>query len=406
MVRFIYRYGYGKRASGRLRCILYGAVFVGCVDEFTPKTIEFESALVIEAALTDQLAPQTIRLSRTFPFEEAGPLAESGAVVRVLDDLSGEHRFVETDPGTYVSVDNFAAEVGRTYRLSVRTSDGREYFSSGEALSGPTGMDALYAERLTDDLGREGMGIFVDTYDATASSRQYRYRYEETYKVVAPDYNRSDIIPDPAGGCDVELVSRRESDGKTCYATAASNTIILTDTNGFAEDRVERFLVRFIPRDNYMISHRYSILVRQFVQSDAGYSYYATLRDFSGSGSLFSQTQPGFLGGNVFPADGGEERVLGYFGVSAVSERRLFFGYDDFFPGEDLPPYVDPCTETAFQLTLLGGGCNLLTLIEANLVRYKRDSDLGPDRPYFTVPRVCGDCTVLGSKEVPEFWIE
>ncbi|MEH6679256.1 MAG: DUF4249 domain-containing protein [Sediminicola sp.] len=399
-------YGYVPQVFGRLVRFLFVALFIGCVEEFTPRTLEFGSALVIEATLTDQLGPQTIFLSRTYPFEEEGPEAESGAQVTVVDEGSVEHSFGETEPGTYVSVGDFAAEVGHTYRLSVRTSDGREYSSSAEALSGTGGMDALYAERLTDDQGREGIGIFVDAYDATASSRQYRYRYEETYKVVAPDYNRTDLIADPDGGCEPLKAPRRESDGETCYASAGSNSIILTNTNGLAEDRVERFMVRFIPMDNYIISYRYSILVRQYVQSDAAYGYYETLRDFSGSESLFSETQPGFLSGNVFSTANGEERVLGYFGVSAASGRRLFLNYDDFFPGEPLPPYVDPCDEIAFQLELIGGGCNLLTLIEADLVRYKRDSDLGPSRPYFTVPRVCGDCTVLGSKETPEFWIE
>ncbi len=379
-----------------------------CVDEFTPKTLEFGSALVIEATLTDQLGAQTIFISRTYPFEEDGPLAESGAEVRVIEDRSGVHNFVETEPGTYVSVGDFAAEMGRAYQLSVRTTDGREYTSTEEVLSGSVGMDGLYAERVMDDQGREGIGIFVDAYDATASSRRYRYRYEETYKIVAPNYNSRDLIGDPMGGCNVLLGPRKESDGQICYATAASTSIILTTTNGLEEDRVERFPVRFLPRDNYIISHRYSILVRQLVQSDAAYSYYATLRDFSGSESLFSQTQPGFLSGNVFSALNGEERVLGYFGVATISERRLFFDFDDFFPGEELPPYADPCQEFAIPLTNAIGACLLRASVESDLVRYERENELpsGNEGPYFTVPRICGDCTVLGSKEVPEFWVD
>ena len=58
-------------------------------------------------------------------------------------------------------------------------------------------------------------------------------------------------------------------------------------------------MVRFINRNNYIISHRYSILVRQFVQSNEAFTFYETLNDLSRNESLFSETQPGFLAGNV-----------------------------------------------------------------------------------------------------------
>ena len=100
--------------------------------------------------------------------------------------------------------------------------------------------------------------------------------------------------------------------------------------------------------------------------------------------------------------------VLGYFEVASVSERRIFFNYDDFFPGEDLPPYADPCTRVTPPLQDRETDCVLRPLIEAGTFLYLEEN-FEPSLtagPFVVVPRVCGDCTVLGTNELPEFWIE
>jgi hypothetical protein len=269
-------------------------------------------------------------------------------------------------------------------------------------------VEEVYAERTSID-GTEGMAIRVNTTSPSGNARNYRYQYEETYKIIAPDWTPKDLIGDPEGGCNV-LVVMRENEERVCYATDNSNSIILTDTNSFPDDRVNNFVVRFIPRDNYIITHRYSILVRQFVQSAEAYTFFETLSRFSGTESLFSETQPGFLAANITSLENPDENVLGYFDVASVTERRIFFDFKDFFPDEPLPTYADPCIYTAPVLVNMGGGCVLRRIVESNLVRYVGDNTPGPfspgDGPYLVTPRVCGDCTALGSTEIPEFWTE
>ena len=53
---------------------------IGCIEEIDFETETFESALVIEATITNELGDQEIVLSRTFRFEEDGPVPESGAM--------------------------------------------------------------------------------------------------------------------------------------------------------------------------------------------------------------------------------------------------------------------------------------------------------------------------------------
>lgn len=389
---------------------LVAAVSVGitCTEPFEPQTVTFESALVIDATITNEMKQHELFLSRTYRFEQEGPNAERNANVKIVDGAGNEFAFQETSPGTYVSEVAFSAVAGTDYQLMVTAGNGRSYTSEISKLPAFTQIDDLYAERLVNDDGVEGMAIKVDSYDATGNSKNYRYEYQETFKIIAPEWTTQDLIGDPAGGCDV-LVVPREGEEQVCYATVDSNSLILTDTNGFTEDRVSGFVIRFINRDNYILSHRYSILVRQFVQSNQAYTFFKTLDEFSGSESLFSESQPGFLSGNVFSEEDPNEKVLGYFDVASVTEQRLFFDYEDFFPGEALPPYIEPCVRNAPPLTAgIPPRCVLRAQVESNLVRYVdlNDSPAQTEGPYVVVPRVCGDCTEIGQVAVPPFWVE
>ena len=377
---------------------------MACVEPFEPETVVFESALVVEATITDEIKTQEVFLSRTFAFEEDGPDAESNAQVTVIDDQGNNFRFTEISPGFYQSDTEFAASTGRSYELQITTGDGRNYSSSSASLPTSTALDSIYAERIVDNNGVEGIAIFADSFDPSGNAQNYRYTYEETFRIIAPRWFNEDFVP-IEDSCDF-LFEPRDPDTRICYRTDLSTDIIQIGTNSLQEDRVSRFLVRFINRDNYIISHRYSILVRQFIQSNASFTFYQTLEEFSGSESLFSETQVGFLNGNLSSDSDTDEKVLGYFDVSTVDEKRIFFDYEDLFPDEPLPPYINPCNESAPPLSS-PAGCVLANIVAANTVRFAGNNLPDPgEGPYLVVPRVCGDCTEIGSTEVPEFWID
>ena len=75
-----------------------------CVEPFDIETITFESALVIEATITNEFKYQEINLSQTFRLEDDGPLAESNASVKIVDDNGNIYNFQESSPGKYVSI--------------------------------------------------------------------------------------------------------------------------------------------------------------------------------------------------------------------------------------------------------------------------------------------------------------
>jgi hypothetical protein len=101
------------------------------------------------------------------------------------------------------------------------------------------------------------------------------------------------------------------------------------------------------------------------------------------------------LAGNVFSLEDENENVAGFFEVAAVAEKRIFFNWEDFFPGEELPPYFQNCLPT------VQSGEDLKTSVQRE-TRVYFDGNGG----YRTVSRACGDCTALGSNKLPDFWVE
>jgi len=394
--------------------------FNSCTEEIDFKTESFESALVIEATITNELKFQEITLSRTFTFEEDGPNPENNAEV-IIESDNGEFLFNEVGDGKYVSIIPFKAQENSNYNLKITTSNGRQYSSTPTQLTQSTQIDQLYPVRETTDLGENGMSIYIDSYDPTGNSIFYRYEYEETYKIIAPSWvNEKIIVLDEFYPCEVDLVIKNPAnETQTCYNTVRSININQTNTNSLIEDRLTRHLIRFIDSDNFILSHRYSILVRQFVQSQQAYTYYETLNNFSEEGSLFSQVQPGFFSGNVFSESNPTEKVIGFFDVSTVSSERIFFNYTDFYPDEVLPPFPINCVPTGHDQFTMGNppACgSLITELIADRIVYhsgasKILNELTPIEddsivvgPFLMLLKPCGDCTEYGNNIAPDFW--
>lgn len=374
---------------------------IGCTEPFDIGTETFEDILVIEAVLTDELKQHEIQLSRTFRLEEESFFGESNADVRVIDNLQNEYVFEEADMGKYVSVSPFMIQSDRNYQLTIRTENGETYVSESVTLPQKTQIDDLYAEKTVNESGDEGIAVFVDSFDATGNAIFYRYEYEETYQIIAPFWSEFEV----------EILSRnppsfsvvpRTTEERICYKTDLSNTINITNTVNLSENRITKFPVLFIDKNNTVLRNRYSILVRQFIQSRKAQTFYETLKEFSDPESLFSQVQPGFINGNISSISNDQEKVLGFFDVSSVSSRRIFFEFKDFFPNETRPPFFIDCEVLDFSPSTPQGASNLLNFISIgydNLSGYDSFTDT-----YFMTLTGCGDCNEFGSNVTPDFW--
>ncbi len=368
-----------------------------CVEEFEFGTQNFEDILVIESTITNELKAQEVFLSRTFRLENNEPVPEQNATVTVTDDQQTTYSFVETSPGRYVSSTTFAATAGRSYQLQITTADGRSYASRSATLPQTSQIDNLFAERVVNDQGVEGIGIFVDSFDPTGNANFYRYEFEETYQTVPPFWSEIELDIISSNPPEAELVPRSREE-RVCYRTQFSNNIILTTTSTLAENRVSGFRVHFIEPDNTVLRDRYSILVRQFVQSAEANQFFNTLKEFSDSESLFSQVQPGFVSGNILSVNDPDENVLGFFDVASVSSARIFVELKDFFPDAFRPDFPIECISNTE--TDLG---EVIRRVEGGFRVFAFDPNSGE---YFLTTQICTDCNVLGTNVRPDFWVD
>ncbi|WP_300569912.1 DUF4249 domain-containing protein [Flavobacterium sp.] len=412
-----------------LLLILLCGLFIGCTEPYALQTNTFEEAIVVEATITNELKNQEIKLSRTYILEQNGPTFETGATVLVTDNMGNEYNFNENN-GKYISETPFQAAPNVEYQLHITTRDGKSYVSRNQQLTTVNPMESVTPRVINKD-GVEGVQIIVNSFDPANTSKYYRYEYEETSKVTAPKWSpfKAILLPYPRvcetpefGGFDsigLELKTGDAFNSEVCYTTRNSVDIMLTSTNNLTEDRVLDFPIRFISNKDYTIAERYTIQIKQYIQTLESYTYYKTLKEITeAGGSLLSHNQPGFLYGNIKSVTNSNEKVVGFFDVASVSSKRIFFNFDDIFPGEDLPDFFDPCKDDPYDSEDFGvrdprphaefpcgnGG-------RGNTLRYKIKYNLelyhyNVGTAYYMVRPMCGDCRLLGSNIKPSFWID
>ena len=375
--------------------------FASCTEPYALQTNTYEEVLVVQATITNEFKNQEIVLSKTAPLENKEVVLETGANVYISDDQGNQYNFDEI-AGKYISENAFQIMPNTRYKLHINTSNGKSYESSAEFLPPLNPMQDVTATVETQDSIR-GVAIHVDSFDPTGNSKYYRYEYEESYKIIAPEWSvqKAIVIPPTNPSSDGTIAYITNSpDTKVCYNTVISPNIMLANTSAFSEDRLH-YSIRFLSDQNYIISHRYTILVRQYILSLASYNYYATLKKMSGSGSILSPLQPGFVNGNLSSLDNPNEKVVGYFDVTSVSTKRIYFNYADLFPFESLPPYITDCTPFCYGE-------------QPDCTHYPPDAVIADinngfitlHSPNLWVNAPCGDCTTFASNIKPTFWVD
>lgn len=400
-----------------LLLIFYSGILIlqSCTEPFTPKTETFEDLLVMEATITNELKTQEIKLTRTNTFEASEPEIVTDAEVTVSDNSGNEYIFEYNEgKNRYLSVMQFQAKQNWEYTLHITTKSGESFISSPEILPTDVQVNIETAKKKVD--GKKGVQISVSSYDPSNSSHYYRYEYQETFKIIAPYWSAFKAISYPSAQSPISgyLISyevRDNLDTRICYSTKHSDEIMLTNTTSYSEDRVTDFPIRFIGPDNPILTHKYSILVTQYIESYESYVFYKTLKKMAGTdGSLLSPNQPGFIVGNMSAVNNPDKKIIGYFDVVSVSSERIFLERDAVFPDAPTPPYFQECEIEKLDIRRplspkdpRPDHYKMLRYIRNNnYLLYKVIKPL--EKIYWMVPAACSDCTTFASNKKPEFW--
>ncbi|MFY7669630.1 DUF4249 domain-containing protein [Tenacibaculum sp. MEBiC06402] len=386
-----------------------------CIEPVEFNTVTVDSNLVVNAILTNELKNHKVELSRTIPIDSTNLSPEKNANVVITDDMGGIYDFQETEDGIYTSVNTFAAETNKKYTLTIETSGGQSYSSSEETLpaSSTVGdIDISVEENEIDQI--QELVIKANSNASSGEGKYYRYEYDETYKIKTPIWSQKKLlIISDTSPYEFELVDKTpEEDGiGFCYGNQKSKKILVTETLSLSQDQVIGFPIRQIPLDSYIIGIRYSILVKQYVINQNTFDFYTLLDKFSNPDDIFSQTQVGNIPSNIKSVTNPQEdKVIGFFEVSSLSTKRIFFNRDDI-------------TESVFQNYQILASCAervnpeiedsrgrspLLERLRTGWI-YQSPPDIPiipPNRPYQLALKICGDCSHLGPVNPPDFWTE
>lgn len=392
----------------KLNTIIIAAFFISliisCVEPFEPNNLSYENLLVIDGKVTNEEKHHVINLSRTYKIDTLLTNPEKNALVYIIDDTQQSYNFTEIEDGSYQSDVVFSAVPNKTYTLKVTTQEGKKYTSTAEKLTEVSEIEGITINVTTNNLAEEVVSLDINSYAVTNNARYYLYEYEETYKIIAPYWNNLELKVNENFPSQISQV-QKTIQNKTCYKTQNSTTIIQTETSSLSEDSVVNFPIRSIITSDFILSHRYSILVKQYVQTFNAYNYYQTLQKFSNSEGVFSENQVGFIKGNLRLETNENENIIGFFEVSSVASKRIFFNKEAIT--DVIPNFIDDCsTISPLLFDSFTGAYPLANEIKKDTYIYFEDNVGSEGGPYTLVKKICGDCTVLGSNIKPDFWID
>lgn len=116
------------------RLLFLVPLLTGCQKVINIDLNTADPKVVIEARITDTVAPYQVLLSKTTSyFDDQAPPAVSGAKVYISDQQGGTDTLVEEAPGVYKTKDTKKGMPGHTYTMTVN-AEGKTYTSVSTML--------------------------------------------------------------------------------------------------------------------------------------------------------------------------------------------------------------------------------------------------------------------------------
>ncbi len=307
-------------------------LLLACIEPFDFRSIDFESKLVVDASLTNEVREHVVNLSYTFPLDTNLNLAATDAQVAFIEPSGDRVPLTETSPGHYITRSDYAGIPGQSYRLSIVLPNGTEFLSDPELMLDPVPIDSVYAEYtdipVKDLLGNDftGVQVYVDSNSDAPDPHSFRYDYVESYQVPVPYPS----VYDWTGERESFQIFERPQPLGTCYRVGYPISPLLATTRGLSENRIFQFRVRFISEYARELAYQYIIAVRQLTISNEAYTYFKQLRESNESQGTLSDEQLGTMPINIKNVDDPLDLVLGYFEVAGVTEVKKRLSRLDF----------------------------------------------------------------------------
>ncbi|NEM96999.1 DUF4249 domain-containing protein [Pontibacter burrus] len=362
----------------------------GCVEPYAPEVIQSPNSYLVVNGFINANGTTTIKLQRTQNLDDnTPPPPENGAIMMVESEDGEKFGMVQPESGVYVTAP-LTLDPQKKYRLFIRTRTGKEYASEFVEVKETPEIDEVTWKPVDDELR-----IYVSSHDPNNNTWYYRWEFENTWQFrsaffTAVKYENNDVVYREEGDPQIYI----------CWKSEKSTTIEVATSKQLTSDVMSNYNVYTIPYNSEKISHRYSILVKQFAITREAYDYLQLLKKNSENiGTLFDPL-PSQLTGNIKSLSDPNEPVIGYIGATTEQTKRIFIDI------RELPR----------EWKLFNASCDLDTLFLAtrNIKEAFGSGKLVPVDPlykgspnpyaYTFAPIHCVDCRETGTNVKPDFW--
>jgi hypothetical protein len=321
----------------------------GCIDPLPVHEVSHERALVVDGMITDQPGPYTVRLfwSSIAGRDLSTPEMVTEATVSISDDQDHNVMLTESENGIYVTApDDLRGEVGRTYTLTIRTSDGMEFRSSEETMMAAGQVDTLYhtyeRNAINEDdisLPQDAVSYSVDgRSDPSNKGRFLRWRSLEIYEIFTFPELRTRMenetrVPDPLPCSGYifnnRLVSVDTCSCCTCWVYEYSRSAVVSPLQASGNNEFRSVKLAQVPVDEWRYFRRHYLEVEQLSISEQVYEFWKRVSaQHQGTGSLF-QPNAVRVEGNIRCITDPEMEVFGVFAASAITRKSVFLDRGD-----------------------------------------------------------------------------
>ena len=320
--------------------LLLTLMFCKCVDPYVPELSGYESILVVEGLITDENSSYTVKLSRSVQHQDTVPEVISDAVIYISDENLKTVYLNNAGNGIYkTDSTEFQGMIGKTYILHIQTMEGNLYESEPYTMEPVSEIDKIYYAK-DQQIGNsgtvmnEGLRIYLDSRGGT--NKYYRWEYVETWKFKVPNPRKYEYVNET-------LIVPVADTKEYCFKMQKSKEILIYSVFTGKSDQVEGQAISFIdPKKSDRLLMQYSILMKQYSVSEKEYDFWYNMKQINEKGGDIYSLQPFPVISNIHNVNNPEEKVLGYFQVSAVKEKRRFITFGELSE-MNFPNYRNPC---------------------------------------------------------------
>jgi hypothetical protein len=324
-----------------------------CIDPYSPKLKGYESLLVVDGLVTDENKSYTVKLSRTLQDQNDTPPMVSDATVFITDNAGNYCYLNNMGDGIYkTDSSQFRGQTGKTYVLHINTPEGENYESDQCLMQSVPHIDSIYFAKDQEVVNngteiQEGIRIYLDSEEGD-NNLNYRWTFEETWEFKVPNPKRFNFLY-LKPGLVINRIVKVEHVKEFCWKNRKSDEILIRAVYAGEPNQIRKEPLFFIATgesDRLMI--KYSILVKQYSISKNEYDFWDNLKKVNSSGADIFAAQPYPVTSNIHSIKNPNEWVLGYFQVSAVTQKRKNIHFNDI-AAMNVPFYQYTCETMEFE---------------------------------------------------------